>query len=706
MATLQKIRNQAGLLVIVIGLAMLAFIIGDFLTSGSTFFNMNRDKVAVVNGKRITVEEFQMRVNRAVEEEQMRYRTQYNRSMPEERSSQINKEIFDRMVSEMVLSDATKEMGLGVSAEELQDLLTGDNLSMQVIQLFGDPRTGEVDQARIKEFIQYIFSDDQSQYTPEELERINEQRNFWIELEKSVKEERLMTKLFTAIQKSLQPNDLDLEASFNESLNMVDFVYASQMYTAIPDSTVTVTDKEMQAMYDKKKETFKRDASRQIKYISVNIVPSEADYKITEEKINNFKKQFAETSDVSGLLSFNTDVPYVDVYTSVKNMSGVMKDFVSKATKDEVFGPFFENDSYKMYRLMGRTTSPDSVKVRHIMLRADQETLRDSLMTEIKKGADFKAMASQYSIDTNSSSNGGEMGWLTEPMAVTLGKDFIEKCFRGNEKGAFKVETNYGIHIVQVEERTKPVEKAKVAQFVLNVRPSSETYGNLYNQVSQYIAENNTLENFEKGDTEKGITVQTAMLHPDDININNVRDARQAVKWAFNADKGDLSEIFNVDNKFLVAMVYEENEDGYAPIADVESQLRYTILSEKKGDMIAEALAGTEGGIEAYASKMSSKIDTVRGASFMNPVITGIGFEPKIAGIAPYTQAGTVTAPVKGTRGVYVIDVINKIPVSSNFDKPTEVLRYNQIIRQALYGGLLDVLESKADIEDNRIKFF
>ena len=228
MATLQKIRNQAGLLVIVIGLAMLAFIIGDFLTSGSTFFNMNRDKVAVVNGKRITVEEFQTRVNRAVEEEQMRYRTQYNRSMPEERSSQINKEIFDRMVSEMVLSDATKEMGLGVSAEELQNLLTGDNLSMQVIQLFGDPRTGEVDQARIKEFIQYIFSDDQSQYTPEELERINEQRNFWIELEKSVKEERLMTKLFTAIQKSLQPNDLDLEASFNESLNIVDIVDAPQ----------------------------------------------------------------------------------------------------------------------------------------------------------------------------------------------------------------------------------------------------------------------------------------------------------------------------------------------------------------------------------------------------------------------------------------------------------------------------------------------
>lgn len=706
MATLQKIRNQAGLLVIVIGLAMLAFIIGDFLTSGSTFFHMNRDKVAVVNGNRITVEEFQMRVNRAVEEEQMRYRTQYNRSMPEERSSQINKEVFDRMVSEMVLTDATREMGLGVSARELQDLLTGDNISMQVVQLFGDPRTGEVDRARINEFIQFLFSDDQSQYTPEELQRINEQRAFWLDLEKSVKEERLMTKLFTAIQKSLQPNDLDLESSFNESLNMVDFVYASQMYTAVPDSAVTVTDKEIQAMYDKKKESFKRDASRQIKYVAVSILPSEADYKMTEEKINNYKKQFEETSDVSGLLSFNTDVPYVDAYTSVKSLTGVMKDFVSKAGKDEVFGPFFENDSYKMYRLMGRTTSPDSVKVRHIMLRADQESLRDSLLAEIKNGADFKEIASQYSLDTNSSANGGELGWLTEPMMVTLGKDFMEKCFRGNERGAFKVETNYGIHIAEVEERTKPIEKVKVAQFVLNVRPSSETYGNLYNKVSQYIAVNNTLETFEKGDTEKGITVQNAVLHPDDININNVRDARQAIKWAFNADKGDLSEIFNIDNKFVVAMIYEEGKEGYAPVEDVEQQLRYAVISEKKGDMIADALAGVEGGIDTFASKMSSRIDTVRGASFMNSVITGMGFEPKVAGIAPYTEVGGMTAPVKGNRGVYVIDVINKVPVTANFDKPTEILRYNQIVRQVLYGQLLDVIKSKADIEDNRIKFF
>lgn len=706
MATLQKIRNQAGLLVIVIGLAMLAFIIGDFLTSGSTFFNMNRDKVAVVNGKRITVEEFQTRVNRAVEEEQMRYRNQYNRSMPEERSSQINKEVFDLMVSEMVLGDETEAIGLAVSPVELQDLMTGDNMSRQVVQLFGDPRTGEVDRARITEFVQYIFSDDQSQYTPEELNRINEQRNFWINLEKSVKEERLMTKLFTIIQKSLQPNDLELESSFNEALNMVDFVYASQMYTAIPDSAVTVTDKEIQAMYDKKKETFKRDASRQIKYISVNIVPSEADYKITEEKITNFKKQFAETSDVAGLLSFNTDVPYTDVYTSVKSMTGVMKDFVSKAAKDEVFGPFFENDSYKMYRLMGRSTSPDSVKVRHIMLRADQETLRDSLMTELKKGADFKALASQYSLDANTASNGGDMGWFTEPMAVTLGKNFIEKCFRGNEKGVFKVDTNYGIHLVEVVDRTKPVEKAKVAQFVLNVRPSSETYGNLYGKVSQYIAVNKDLESFEKGDSENGITVQSATIHPDDININNVRDARQTVKWAFNADKGDLSEIFNVDNKFLVAMVYEESDEGYAPVSDVESQLRYALLSEKKGDMIVNALTGVEGGIETYASKMSSRIDTVKGITFMNSVISGIGFEPKIAGIAPYTQIDSITAPIKGTRGVYVIDVINKVPVTASFDKNIEILRYNQILGQALYGGLLDVIKSKADIEDNRIKFF
>lgn len=706
MATLQKIRNKAGLLVVIIGLAMLAFIIGDFLHSGSTFFRMNQDKVAVVNGKRITVEEFQARVNQAVEEEQMRYRRDYNMSMPEGRSAQINKEIFDRMVSEQVLKDITEQLGIGVSSAEMEELLKGDNVSPQIVQLFGNPQTGEVDRARINEFLQHIFSDDQSGYTEEQLRQVDQQRRFWLELEKSVKEERLMTKLFTAIQKSLQPNDLDLQASFEETDKSVDIIFASQLYTAIPDSAVTVTDKELKAKYDQKKENFKQDGGREVKYVAVNIAPSQADYKATEDKINSFKDQFATSKDVAGLLSFNTDVPYTDIFVPVSKMDATMKGFVSGAGVEGVYGPVFENDSYKMYRLMGRSASPDSVKVRHIMLRTDQAALQDSLLNVIKNGGDFVALANEYSVDNNSSSNGGDMGWMTETMAVQLGKDFIDATFRGSEKGAFKLTTNYGIHIIEVTDRTKPVEKAKVAQFVLGVRPSSETYSSLYNKVSQYIADNNKPESFEKGDAEKGIEVQTVNLTPNDVNVNSVRDARQIVKWAFNADKGKLSEIFNVDNKFVVAMVSNEIKPGYASLKDVEQQLRAEIVNAKKGDMIVKALDGTAKDLNSYAVKMASRIDTAKSVSFNNPVVPGLGFEPKIVGIAPYSEINVMQGPVKGNRGVYVFNVTGQNPIVSTFNKPNEVIRYNQLMQQLLYRQLLDILKDKSDVEDNRIKFF
>ncbi|MEG2163455.1 MAG: SurA N-terminal domain-containing protein [Bacteroidales bacterium] len=706
MATLQKIRNKAGLLVVIIGLAMLAFIVGDFLNSGSTFFQMNKDKVAVINGKRITVEEFQSRVNKAVEEEQMRYRRDYNMSMPDGRSAQINKEIFDRMVSEQVLIDVTKQLGIDVSSAEMEDLLKGDNISQQVVQIFGNPQTGEVDKSRINSFLQHIFSDDQSQYTEEELRQVDEQRRFWLELEKSVKQERLMTKLFTVIQKSLTANDLDLQSSFEETNKNVDIIFAAQLYTAIPDSVVVVTDEELKAKYDAKKENFKQDGGREIKYFAINIAPSKADYKVTEDKINSFKEKFATTKDVAGLLSFNTDIPYTDAFVSVSKLDETVKGFASGAAVNDTYGPIFEKDAYKMYRLMSKSASPDSVKVRHIMLQADKSVLRDSLVDVIKNGGDFAALAKEYSLDTNSSSNGGDMGWMTETMAMQLGKDFIDACFRGTDKGAFKLTTNYGIHIVEVTDRTKPVEKVKVAQFVLGVRPSSETYSSLYNKVSQYIADNNKLETFQKGNTGKGIEIQTATLTPNDVNINNVNDARQVVKWAFSAEKGHLSEIFNVDNKFVVAMVSNEIEPGYASMAEIEPQLRAEIVNSKKGDIIIKALDSTAKDINLYAAKMSSRIDTARSVIFNNPVVSGLGFEPKVVGIAPYSEVGSLQGPVKGNRGVYVFNVIEKHPVISTFSKPNEVARYNQITQQMLYRQLLDVLKSKADVEDNRIKFF
>lgn len=704
MATLQKIRNQAGLLVIVIGVALLAFIIGDFLNSGNTFFQMSQNKVAEVNGEKITVEEFQARVNQAVEQEQMRYRRDYNTTMPDGRAAQINKEVFDRMVSTMVLTDVAKELGIAVSPAEMSDLLKGDNISPQVVSLFGNPQTGEIDKTALNSFLQQIFADDLSSMSEEQQQMVAEQRAMWIELEKAVKEERVMSKLFTLIHKSVQPNDVDLEAAFAESSKNVDIAYVAQLYTAIPDSLVSVSEKEIKDRYAEKRENFKTDETRSIDFVEVSIVPSQADYKATEEKINSFKEQFATTNDVAGLLSFNTDVPYSDIFTTVSKMDENMKGFVKEAKIDDVYGPAFENNSYKMYRLMAKSNCPDSVEVRHIMFGANQEALRDSIYDVIKKGGNFAELAKEYSMDTNTASEGGNFGWLTEPMCVQLGKEFIEAAFRGG-KGVQKIRTNFGIHLLEVTNQTKPVEKAKVAQFVMNVRPSSETYSALYNKVSQYIAESNAADNFTAGDTEKGIMVQNTTLTKDDINISNIRDAREIVRWAFNADEDELSDIFNVDNKFVVVKVAKVNEAGYAPLAEVEGMLKAQLLAEKKGDKVVELLKGVES-IEAAAEKLSAKVDTAKSVVFTSAVVPGIGMEPKLSGAAPFAEKYKVQGPVKGNRAVYVYSVANDNPVISTFNKENEVARYNQIIQQMMYRQLVNVMQSQAEVEDNRIKFF
>lgn len=707
MATLQKIRNKAGILVAVIGIAMLAFIVGDFLSSGSTFFHMSNDKVAVVNGTRITVSEFQARVNKTIEEEQMRYRNQYGTSLPDNKSAQINKEVYDRMVSELVVKDVAENIGLAVSEAEMVELLTGDYMSPQVKQLFANPQTGVVDQNQVKSFVQYIFSDDQAEYSEEQIMQIERQRAMWLDLEKSVKEERIASKLFTLIQKSIQANELDLIAAFDESTKTVNIAYTSKLYNTIPDSAVVVTESDIRKEYNKTKEIYKTDGEVELKYLSIDIKPTEEDYKLTEAKINELQPQFSTTNDVTAVLTLNTDIPYTNVFETISKMDNSMKTFASKASKNEVKGPFVENGAYKMYRLMDKNVSPDSVNVRHIMLAQGQEALLDSIYTVLtKKRGDFAKLAEQYSIDRNTSSNGGEIGWMREPMGTQLGEAFVDACFRGKTKGAMKVTSDVGIHIVEVTDKTKPVEKAKVAQCVMTVRASSKTEGILYNKLSQYIAVNKDLASFEAGDADNNLVVQTANLTPNSISVNNVSNAREIVRWAFNTDKGKVSDIFSVDNKFVVAMVANKLDAGYLSQTKVEPTIKQKLIRDKKAEMLIASLNGVEGGLKDYSKLLNNKVDSAAQVSFKNPVVKGLGFEPKVVGAAMAAEVGKVQSPIAGERGVFVIEVTSENETNSSYNKESERAIYNQQAQQILYSQFLQYLNSSAEIENNRIKFF
>lgn len=711
MATLQKIRGKAGLLVGVIGVALLAFIVGDLLNSGHTFFNMNRNKIAVVNGTTITPEVFQAQVQARTEEMQNMYRRQYGMSLPEGAASRINKEVYDQMVQDILLTDATSELGLTVTKEELADLLQGDNIVPMVKQQFVDPQTGVFSKDLLLNFLQVVLDDDNLKYDGERGKQIKLQRDAWLNIEKDVKQQQLRGKYFALLSKSMAPNKLDLEASYNGGKSSVDFAYTERPYSSIADSVVVISESELKDLYNKEKKNFKQDEKRQIKFFAVDIIPSQADYKMTEEKINNLKENFSTTTDIAGMLSFNTDIPYVDAFVAQRDMDPEMKKFAETAQIDEVYGPVFENESYKMYRLMGKNVAPDSVKVRHIMfpLQADAKikAQMDSVLNVLKNGGDFEELAKQFSVDQNSAAIGGDLGWLTETTATQFGQKFIASTFNGGGNGYFTVETPYGQHIMQVTERTAAVPKAKVAQLLLKVRPSSETYSTLYNKVSSYIAENGKLDSFEKNASDKGFSLNTVELTPDDISVGMLNDGREIVKWAYKSDKGDISEIFNIENKFLVAALTDLTPAGYAPLKSVENYLRMKLMADKKADMIMQKLAEEDlKSLDAYASVMNSRIDTAKFVTFNTAVITGIGREPALCGLAPYASVNQLQGPVKGNNGVYVFSVTKKDESSTPMNAEMEKQKYEQMMYSLLSSQVLEVMKEKADIENNRVKFF
>lgn len=683
---------------VIIGVALLAFIVGDFLNSGHTFYAMNQSKVAVVNGTNIGVEEFQERVKMRTDELQQMY-AQRGMNFPDGYVSRINQEVYAQMVNEILLNEELEKLGIVVSKEELADLLSGDNISPQVRQYFTNPQTGEFDRQGLLNFIQVVLDPEAHGYnTPELLAQIEPQRQLWLRLEQQVKQDRAIQKFANLLNRAVMPNKLDIENSFEDSKTSANIAYALQPYTSIADSTIAVSDSELKAEYNKVKESYKMPERRAIKYIKIDIEPSEADYAKAKEKVEMNQSVFAETDDVVAFIANNSDESYDDSFVAISSMPEKMKKFAQSAAVNESSPLEFENDTYTMYRLMDTKVAPDSIKVRLLSFQP-RSTEIDSVLNVLNNGGSFAELSAKY--------NGNDEIWLTENMASSVGRPFINKVFSETGNGYFKAESLGGEHIVQILSRTAPVKKAKVAAYVLAVVPSTETHTVLYNQLSSYSAINNTAEKFSAGAKEAGYTVSSYECSAEDYSLPGISDARQAIRWAFNADKGEVSEIFTIDDSFVIAALDNISKEGYTPLEQLKDMLTMQIRNDKKAEkIIADLKAKNLNSLEGYAEAMKAQVDSAKFISFSSPSITGVGYEPVLSGLAPTAETGKVVGPVKGLRGVYVFAVTDKTVSEQPFDAQTETQKLQQNYNYLINSRLMDVLRDKADIKNTMIRFF
>lgn len=711
MATLEKIRNKAGLLVIVVGLALFAFIIGDFLNSGSTYFRQSQERIATINGETISIQDYQARIDEMTEVYKMQTG---NSNVPEEVMSQVRQSVFDSMVQEIVMDEEAEKLGMSVSAEELFDMVQGENISpvIQQMPMFANPQTGMFDKTALLNFLKAIDDDNIASYPPEQQSQLLPMRQFWLFWEKSIKQQRLEEKYTNMLSKAISANKLDAQESYNASVNTSNIDYVMQSFSTIPDSLVTVSKSEVEKLYNQRKENYKQAESKVVKYISVDIVPSTEDFEKVSADIESLRNEFMESSNVADIVNENSDVPYLNAFFSENSFDAEMKQFATTAEIGAVEGPIFADNTYRMFKLIDKTVAPDSVKVSHIMLAGASEAqtiaLADSLIGELKKGGDFAAMATEFSVD-QSAQNGGELGWFTEATAIRgVNEDFKNVVFSAPLNEVNVVKSMYGTHLVKVTEKTANVNKYKMASIQMAVSPSSKTYSNIYNQLNQYISTNNTLAKFEENAQEAGYhLISDATVTTTDQTLGTIRNSRPVIRWAFQNDKGKISEIFEADDKFIVAAVQGTIPEGYRPLNLVSPSLEMELRSQKKGEMIVSNLkAKNLSTLEQYAEAMNTGVNEVSYVGFNTSRISGIGVEPKLNALITLAPVDKLSEPVAGNGGVYVFKVTSKNLDSKEYDEQTQVNTINSANAYRYGFQSIQSLIRKADVEDNRIRFY
>lgn len=711
MATLEKIRSKAGFLVLIIGLALLSFVIGDFLNSGSTFFRQMQEVIITIDDEKVNIRDFQAQIDEMTEI----YKIQYGQeNLPEQYSQQINQTVFENIVTTKLLTEEFEKIGMDVSAEELFDMLQGDNISpmLQQMPMFANPNTGQFDKGQLIGFLKSI-NEDATQLAPEAKEQLETAKKFWLFWEKNIRQQRLQEKFGFLIAKAVEPNSLDTKSTFNGGKTNYDIAFVMEPLNSFNDSTITVTNAEIKKEYESQKERFKQEEGRSVKYIAVEINPSKEDFDAVEERINKVKGELETGEQMVDVVNENSDNPFVDAYVAESTLDAETRGFLATAANNAIYGPVINEETYKVVKLLGKKTGADSVQISHIMVAAESETaanrIADSLVNVAKApNADFAALAVAHSAD-QSAQNGGALGWFTEVTASKgLGDEFKNKIFDANKGDVFKIKSIYGLHIVKVTDKTAPVSKVKLASVEVKVVPSSKTYSNIYNEINSLIASNPSVEKFEAAAKEKGYMMQSARVRATDYSLGTLTSAvRPAIRWVFNNKVGQISEIFETNTHFVVIAATDALKAGYAPLSEVEFAIRAKLMDEKRAEKIASSLKEKNlTSLDAYASAMNSKVDTARLVNFNTRRITGLGEEPIINGTLDSAKEGTIVGPLKGKLGVYVYSVLNKEEDAREYDEKTEKMQLNSMNMYRIPYQSIEILRNASTIEDLRYKFY
>lgn len=709
MATLQKIRSKGPLLVIVIGLALFAFIAGD---AWQVLGPKQSTVAGEVNGKTITAKEFQDLLEEYTDVVKL---TTGASSLTEEQNDQLKDEVWQTYVNNQLVSKEAKKLGLTVTDAEIQSILAQGTDPLLQQTPFRNQQTGMFDKDMLNKFLVEYSKMDMTKVPQQYVEQYQSMYKFWKFIEKTLVSTRLAQKYQALIAKSLISNPVEAKNSFEGRVNESQALLAAVPYSSIPDKNVKITDSDLKSMYDKKKEQFRQyTETRDIKYIDVQVTASAADKAAIQKEMNQYTQQLGQSQqDMSAFIrSTGSTVSYKDLFLPKTAFPTDIAAHLDGAAIGAVVGPFYNapDNTLNTMKVLAKTVAADSIQFRQIQFakgNGSSTAQADSAFKAIKGGADFASVAKKYG-------QSGEPNWISSSNYAQAQVDgdnlkYLQAILSTgvNEvKNVVLAQANVILQVVS-KKGDKPQYKAAVIKRTVDF--SKQTYNNAYNKFSSFMASNPTLDKIKSNAETAGYKLLDHNdLYSSEHNIGGVTGTREAMRWVFGAKVGAVSPVYECgeSNHILVIALVGINKEGYRSWEKVKDQLKAEVLKDKKAQMIMDKMKSFST-FAQYRNMPSAVGDTLKHVTFEAPAYVPSlnSSEPVVGAYTSISAVNKLSKPIKGNAGVLVLQVIAKDRLNEKFNERSEEARLVGLHQQAA-SRLMNDLYIKGKVKDKRYLFF
>ena len=712
MATLQKIRSKGPLLLIVIGLAMLAFILGDAWKIIRP--NQGIQYVGTIDGEDISAMDFQKELENYTEV--VKFANQTN-DLTEEQNNALRDEVWAIMVRNYILEKAAAQIGLTVTDEEVKEVIERGNDPVLTSTPFS--QDGKFDADVLKSFLAFYQTLESGAVSAEEMNYYDSMYKYWLFIENDIKSGLLYSKYMALVQASIVSNPVAARISFDDRIKRADVLMASLPYSSLSDDEAQVTSSDLKKTYSENKEAlYVYSENRDIYYIDYEIEPSAADRKALLEEVNEITSQLEDLdSDYESFVRRSgSEIAYSEVPSSAKNLPEDVAARLDSVNKAGVYGPYYneDDDTYNTFKILAQVNGYDSIQFTMIQVpvldsQEEADKRADSICTAAsKRGADFAEIASKYNQTISEnwlSANSYEPAVISGDNAVYINK------LNSMKKGEVAVVKLTGANLVlQVLDTKTPLKKYDIAIVKRPVDFSEETSNAAYNKLSQFVAQNSTLEELKANaeDSDFRLLYYPAFENYN-YNVAGVSKSHEALRWAFGAQKGEVSRIFEVgaaNDHLLVVAVSDIHPRGYRSVEDAAQTLSYKALKDKKAAILTKKMAGLS--MDEVKALPGAVVDTVNYVNFSNSAyIASMSANEAVLGASVANlETGVMTAPIKGDNCVFVAQKLSEENPSSNFDEAAEKLRLKTLSVSRIPGSVIETLYFEAKVIDNRYKIF